>query len=585
MAYLGSFDATGGYDSRTIQFQWEIASQSVQNNTTVINWSLVGVGGYSSKWYEAGNFKVIIDGATVYSSSNRIKLYIGTTIASGQYTFFHNADGTKEFTAYIEAGIYYYAVNATGSRSFMLETIPRASTLDYLTTSTNTLTAVFTYKYTPKTSAFYNRLRVSIPNVTVLQTVNLGQKSASQQTATYTLSSALLESIYTRYPNTSKASIGFVIETYSDSGYTSKIGESAEMVKSLDFPPFVKPTCNFTYSDSTPYYSIYGKFVQNKSALSISVTTTLAYGSPIKSYSIQVDGRTYTSQNITTSVLVGTGTKNIVVYVTDNRGRQSDPVTKSINILPYQAPIVTLTAIRCNSVGTPDNEGSYMKLSINGTISSLEGKNSATYEIKYKKSTDNSWATITGLGASYTSPVLPCDVAYVWNIEGKITDQLSSTTKSTNIPIAFVLMDFHKSGKGITFGSVATEEGFNVNMPIKIDGIPINDFVIEEGSSNGWHYVKRKSGKLIMYGKFYKNVPITTFYAGNTYYGIVTDIPTMPISFVTLAYSSVSIDAVSGLPTALISDLAPNYVEVKILDTYNTTRNVTINILLIGTWK
>jgi hypothetical protein len=75
----------------------------------------------------AGNFKIVIDGATAYSSSDRIKLYGNgaTQVASGTKTITHNNDGSRTFKVSLEAGIYAVAVNCTGSATFTLDKIAR----------------------------------------------------------------------------------------------------------------------------------------------------------------------------------------------------------------------------------------------------------------------------------------------------------------------------------------------------------------------------------------------------------------------------------------------------------------------------
>ena len=124
MAKSGSFN-TSGYEGRYLTFSWSIKSQDVVTNKTVINWSLKGAGTGQSSWYYAGNFKVVINGSTVYESATRIKLYDGTSVASGTATISHNTDGTKTFSASAQAGIYTVAVNCTGSGSWAIDAIPR----------------------------------------------------------------------------------------------------------------------------------------------------------------------------------------------------------------------------------------------------------------------------------------------------------------------------------------------------------------------------------------------------------------------------------------------------------------------------
>ena len=112
MALSGSFQTSGwtssSGDVASLLFSWT-AKQSVGDNSSTITWTLQGHRTQASKYVESGNFKVIIDGKTVYSSSDRIKLYNGTVIASDTIKLTHNGDGTRSFKVYVEGGIYYYS--------------------------------------------------------------------------------------------------------------------------------------------------------------------------------------------------------------------------------------------------------------------------------------------------------------------------------------------------------------------------------------------------------------------------------------------------------------------------------------------
>ena len=133
MANNGSFNTTpyiDGSEQRYLTFAWSLNSQSSANNQSVINWSLTGAGGTSTtRWYETGDFKVVINGVTVYQSATRIQLRKGTLVASGTATIPHNADGTKAFSASAEASIYVWTVNSRGSGSWSLPNIPRYATV------------------------------------------------------------------------------------------------------------------------------------------------------------------------------------------------------------------------------------------------------------------------------------------------------------------------------------------------------------------------------------------------------------------------------------------------------------------------
>lgn len=125
MALSGSVKSST-YGSMGLIFSWT-ATQDVAKNQSTIKWNVKSFGRESNFYYMAGNFKFVVDGSTVYSSSDRIELFGNgaTTVASGTKTITHNDDGSRTFKVSIEAGIYTYAVNCSGSATFTLDKIAR----------------------------------------------------------------------------------------------------------------------------------------------------------------------------------------------------------------------------------------------------------------------------------------------------------------------------------------------------------------------------------------------------------------------------------------------------------------------------
>lgn len=120
--YLNS----NGYHGRYIELHWwRTGTWNGANCGSNIHWELHGRGTASSSWYKAENFKVVINGQQVYYSTTRINLYNGTLIASGDMSIQHDNNGSKYFTASIEAGIYTVAVNCSASGGWWLDSIPR----------------------------------------------------------------------------------------------------------------------------------------------------------------------------------------------------------------------------------------------------------------------------------------------------------------------------------------------------------------------------------------------------------------------------------------------------------------------------
>lgn len=256
--------------------------------------------------------------------------------------------------------------------------------------------------------------------------------------------------------NTSGQSVNVTLKVSTYSGSTL-IGSNSVTI-SMAIPSSVKPSVSLKVEDAAGYLASYGAYVQGYSKLKITATPTLAYGSAIKSYEIKADGSTYTSTPVTTGAVKGKGTLAVTAKVTDNRTRPSDTVTSNVTVLEYAKPTVTVSAYRCNSSGEADPEGAYMKIAVTATISSLNNKNTASYKVIH------TGGTVTGNGTSYTSAVLPCDIATAHSIEVTITDKLSSTTKAAVVPEAFTLMDYYHTGRGIALGKVGTRDGFDCAM-------------------------------------------------------------------------------------------------------------------------
>lgn len=112
----------------TFYLDWQVASQSVEGNYTVVNWQtgLKITGG--DLWY-SNAVKInsaVINGSTVQSTTkySNIKNTGEHQLANGSTTIYHNSDGTKSFSASISGWLYSYG-NTSGSGSFDLPTIPR----------------------------------------------------------------------------------------------------------------------------------------------------------------------------------------------------------------------------------------------------------------------------------------------------------------------------------------------------------------------------------------------------------------------------------------------------------------------------
>lgn len=260
-------------------------------------------------------------------------------------------------------------------------------------------------------------------------------------------------------PASNTVDVIFTITTYNGE---SVIGtDDATVIMTV--PDNVVPSVDVAVEDAAGYLATYGAYVQGWSKLKITATPTLAH-SPIDTYVITADGKTYDTAPVITDVVQGKGKLAVTAKVTDKRSRSSAVATADITVLEYFKPSVTAIAYRCDSSGAEDPEGAYMRVGFTATIAGLNGKNSASYTIYY------GGTPITGTGTSYTSGPIECNVSRALSVEVKVEDNLDSTTNTVVIPIAFTLMDFHNSGEGVSLGKVATRTGFDCAMDAYFTG-------------------------------------------------------------------------------------------------------------------
>lgn len=445
MARSGSFNTTG-YDGRYLQFQWEISSQSIANNSTTISWELVGAGKGSAGYYRAGNFKVVIDGKIVYSSTTRINLYEGTVVKSGTYTFNHNSDGSRSFSASAEGAIYNSAVNCKGNGTFTLDTIPRASTINSV--SGNKITDTFNVKYTQYASQFINNLQIAVNGYKSSQTI-----SGYQSGTGFKLSEALKKDIYRASQNSMSASIQFTLVTMNGS---TQIGTSNTIAKSVSVTDSAPTIDGISYQDTnSSTIAITGdnqKIIRNNSTVSVTVTGMSAKNSATLS-KLNIKIGNYDSDislsGTTSTKTFSIGKLNLAndtileATLTDSRGNTATTST-NVTILDYEKPTAMIDCQR------KENFYSETEITVNPQISSLDDNNTATITAQYKESDATAYGSKTSITANETK-VLNLDNTKAWNVKITIADKLNTTSYVLFVekgqPIIF--FDRTKSSVGI----------------------------------------------------------------------------------------------------------------------------------------
>ena len=453
MALSGSIStngASGAGEGRYYTLSWT-ATQSIANNTSTIAWTLSTAGGKSS-WITERTVYVDIDGERVFSKTNAVDRYRGT-IATGTKTISHNSDGTRSFSVSLAAAIYYSSIGCTGSQTFTLDTIARASTLSV---SDGTLGTKTTLTADRKSSSFTHTLTWECGSYS-------GTIATKSSATSWNFTPELkLASVA---PYGQKVYCTYTLSTYNGSTLVGTDSKSAWFA----IPSSVKPSCTLSLSDSKGYASTYGGYIQGESQLSVTINATQAYGSPISRYSASANGTTYSTRTFTTSVLTKVGTNTISATVTDGRERPGS-VSSNITVLAYSRPQITnLKVRRCNADGTENDRGGYGKISFHCAITPLSNKNTKACSMDYRQSGTSEWTAAPTINLSAydqdcNPPVIQMSDSHSYEVRIKLLDRFGTTTATTSVSTGYCLYHIPASGKGITFGGIAEGDGFNVKM-------------------------------------------------------------------------------------------------------------------------
>ena len=532
MALSGSFSGSILSGNYKLRVDWS-ATQNIANNTSKISCAMYLV--QASSWglgiSTRSDNKTVINGTTYTWSSPAISNGGGkttklATVTSGNIA--HNADGTKSVTisATFELNATIsgtYRDTITASATITLNTIPRA-TQPTLSASSANMGAAVTVTMDRASSSFTHDLAYKVGSGSYV----------SVATGRGTSYSWTIPDVASSIPNAT--SVKLTLRCITKSGSTT-VGTKYAYITAKVPSSVVPPAPTLAIEDATAGLAAqFGAYVQNKSALKVSIAAAGIKGSTITAYQTTVLGKTYTGSSFTTGILASSGSVTLSTKVKDSRGRWSAAKTTTVTVLAYSTPqINTLHVYRVDASGNADEQGEYIAVQYKYSVSPLNSKNTASMVIEYKRTSADDWTTLlssTALSGNTTAkPKSPTfSTEYQYDVRITVADWFDSPRVYTaTLPSGAVILDLLANGKGIAFGKVAEEEGIDFGWD------PVG-FAAATGSG-----ILRLGGFLLQWG----NVNITPSAAGEATTVIVTF--TRPFT----ATPTVLATPVSGVPHTL----------------------------------
>lgn len=504
MATSGSFN-TSSYSGRYLKFSWSIISQSTENNSTTISWTLDGAGGTVTDWYITGNIRLILDGGIVYQSTDTIKLYGNTRVASGTKTLWHIDNGNRSFSASASAGIYNWGgTNVSGGDSWRLPSIPRQATL---TSSPN-----FNDEDNP-TIHYSNPAGNAVTTLEACITSEDGNtmladyRNISKTGGSYTfdLTTAERDNFrnYCKYDKSKRVKF-FVTTGMAGNRYFSTAIRTIAIVNA-------NPTVTGTIYDVNPK-SI--ELTGDRNKLIKYISNAYVSCTPITKKLATRSGLTINNNGINRNDTLDTTFNNIEsgvfnFYVTDSRGNKGESsITKQL--IPYIKLTTNLVA-----KGTLDADNTAKILcSVNGnyfnaTFGKTSNKLYSYYRYKEVGGQFSEWISTSSFNrinrTTYTCDFEIKGLSYkkIYVVQVAAEDKLSFITSDEQVVNTKPVCDWGA-------------HDFNFNVPVSINGKEIKDFVLSYKKGDGWWKRDWVSGLTESYGEvifFNSNNPNVLNYA------------------------------------------------------------------------
>lgn len=454
--------------SVTFWIDAKINRQDINGNYSVIDTRLTStvVNPISGTGY---NFK--LTGSSGRSGSD-VWTFANETILTGQYTDYHNQDGSK--TTYIEAYVFnnYWNIENTFGVWVASPTIPRSATITGANNFTDEENAVFTFtnKANFQTMPY---LKFYIDN-TLIKTITR-EKSSYTSPYTLELTNTEREELRTLLTAKTRCNVKYGLETYNQSTYIGNyetqdrifsIVNADPIFSDFEFEDVNSTTLALTgnnkiningYSNIQVTISTSNKAIAQKNA-------TMSKYTFINSDLVPVE-IAYSDSEAVSGTLEKTRNGKYEVYAEDSRGNTTLVTKLATSVEAYENIYInkqTSGVVRDNN-----GVGSGAILTLEGTIWNnnfglvTNSIKSVTYRLK--KTNESSWATgtttitptISNNTFSFQGLIAGDNQDTSWtldstfDIEITITDELSSSTINLTLGSSIPTMSIDKEGVGI----------------------------------------------------------------------------------------------------------------------------------------
>lgn len=566
----------------TLKFSWNRTGFSADKNESYISWKMelisTAYGAISTSASTA--WSVTVNGK---SHSGSVSVAIGNnatkTLASGTEIIPHNNDGTKTFSYSFSqtfnitfSGAWIGAKSGSGSDT--LDTIPRAATLtkapDFNDETTN-LTVEFN---NPGNFDLQFKLEAGGDAALVVR-----DKPTKASPYTFVLTEAEKKKLRQKCTKNS-LTVRFTVATYIN-GTISKWSWLDKTMTLINAMPTLSPTANDVNPTTVALTGDNSKAIKYHSNIEVSAGAQTKKEATVSALSITCGSSKITNASGT---FIGADSGKIVFGVTDSRGNSASQ-TVNLQMVEYIPLTCSIAHNKPDALGNMTVACS--GLFFNGSFGTAE--NELTVQYRYVETglaMPETWndMQITKSGNSYyasadfTISNFNRNIAY--SFEVKAADKLESATGSAvgikSLPV------FHWS-----------ESDFAFEVPVKIQGSPITDFVVEQGTTGIWNYRKWSDGTAECWGRIDYNMGTFNTQSGSLY---IADNLCESVNYPSYLFIEAPVEVASAIAGNYAIWLAPwdgagtkdhtaQYKAIRTSSTSSTSLSGYISLIAKGKWK
>lgn len=480
MALSGSLN-TNKYttsSSGTVGFNlsWT-ATQSIENNTTTIKWTLKTNGTMSSgAWVYGGPITVTIGGKTVLSVTSRVKVNgDGGYKKTGTTTITHNEDGSKTVAMSVKAALYSTSVNCTGSKSFTLDKINRYALIDSVADFEDSESPVIYFSNPAGTDLTTNlKIRMKWEDAQGVEQatefVNIPQADWDGGSITLNISS-YLSSIYSSSPDSDLVRVLFDLQSTMNGTDYHHTKDAIMHIENAN--PVFSVAAHYADTDSSIIAITHDNqiIIQAKSRLRIYHGTAQGQKGaemPANPYTLNFRGQDYSfaGDYIEWVQPDFSGTFTVTVTATDARGNKGTSIFTLV-VLDWAAPTADCEIIRQNGFDAKCDTTVYAH------YAALNGINTIAITEKHRVKGTSAWSSDTTLTDGQTTEIT-LNNTYEYEVQFTLTDVFATTTYQTTVSKGIPLFFWDAFRNSISFNDIPDADNqFKVGGTLKLN--PLDD--------------------------------------------------------------------------------------------------------------